>query len=153
MNLVFARQAGEDVMGIVALLRRRSSRATRESTDLAPYLPPTAFDEIRRMPGSVDDSFGEAGAGSSRPARSPSFPGLAHKGARARSRRAERALEAGLRRQGVGSGSLRRGRDGWRGRRLRRMIEMTMNRARTESAAFYEALGFVPSHVGFKRTL
>jgi len=34
-----------------------------------------------------------------------------------------------------------------------RLIQLTMNRSRTESHRFYEALGFVASHVGFKRPL
>ncbi len=34
-----------------------------------------------------------------------------------------------------------------------RLIQLTMNATRSDSARFYEALGFTPSHVGFKKYL
>lgn len=34
-----------------------------------------------------------------------------------------------------------------------RLIELTMNAARTQSHGFHEAPGFVASHVGFKKSL
>ena len=34
-----------------------------------------------------------------------------------------------------------------------RLMQLTMNAQRTESRKFYEALGYDPSHVGFKKTL
>ena len=33
------------------------------------------------------------------------------------------------------------------------LLQLTMNRSRTETHRFYEQLGFTPSHVGFKREL
>jgi len=148
VNLVFRPARREDVMGIVALLRDDPLGATRESTDLAAYL--AAFDEIAAMPGSVT-IVGEAGGRVVATCQVTFIPGLAHKGAR-RAHVESVRVEAGLRRQGVGRALFAEV------ERLAReagcaMIELTMNRARTESAAFYEALGFVPSHVGFKRTL
>ena len=34
-----------------------------------------------------------------------------------------------------------------------KLLQLTMNRSRTESARFYERLGFTPSHIGYKRDL
>lgn len=34
-----------------------------------------------------------------------------------------------------------------------RLLQLTMNRSRTEAHRFYERAGFVPSHVGFKKPL
>ncbi len=33
------------------------------------------------------------------------------------------------------------------------LIQLTMNKSRTDSHRFYERLGFIPSHIGFKRYL
>ncbi len=34
-----------------------------------------------------------------------------------------------------------------------RLMQLTMNKTRTDSARFYERLGFTPSHIGYKRDL
>ncbi|MGZ2256920.1 GNAT family N-acetyltransferase [Roseobacter sp. A03A-229] len=33
------------------------------------------------------------------------------------------------------------------------LIQLTMNKSRTDSARFYQSLGFTPSHIGYKRNL
>jgi len=33
------------------------------------------------------------------------------------------------------------------------LVQLTMNQSRTDSAEFYAALGFTPSHIGYKRDL
>ena len=34
-----------------------------------------------------------------------------------------------------------------------RLMQLTMNKTRTDSARFYERVGFTPSHIGYKRDL
>lgn len=34
-----------------------------------------------------------------------------------------------------------------------KLLQLTMNKSRTDSARFYERLGFTPSHIGYKRDL
>jgi len=33
------------------------------------------------------------------------------------------------------------------------LLQLTMNKTRTDSARFYQRLGFTPSHIGYKRVL
>jgi len=33
------------------------------------------------------------------------------------------------------------------------LIQLTMNKSRTDTARFYQRLGFTPSHIGYKRDL
>lgn len=33
------------------------------------------------------------------------------------------------------------------------LMQLTMNKSRTDTARFYQRLGFTPSHIGYKRDL
>jgi GNAT superfamily N-acetyltransferase len=138
-----------DIPALVALLSDDVLGATRESTDLAPYL--AAFREIdedpRHLLAVVRDEEG-AVVGTM---QLTLIPGLARAGAKRLHIEAVR-LARSVRGTGLGSALFE-----WAHEHGRRhgasLAQLTSDKARAEAHRFYERLGYAPSHQGFKRPL
>jgi len=148
-EVVLRRARRADVAGVVGLLADDQLGATREDPgDLAAYL--RAFAAIDSDPsqlllvlehrgtlvGTMQVSF---------------IPGLSHGGAWRAQLEGVRVATS-LRGQGLGAGMV-----GWAveesRRRGCRMVQLTTNTVRADAHRFYERLGFVASHEGFKLSL
>lgn len=138
----------EDVPAIVAMLRDDPLGAAREGEDLAPYLE--MFDRI-----ATNDMHqlvvGEIGGDVVACYQLSLLDGLSLSAAR-------RAQIEGVRvaadRRGQGLGAAMMADAEARAREAGcRLIQLTSNAARGRARAFYERLGYTPSHVGLKLPL
>ncbi len=145
----FTRATREDVPALVALLADDPLGAGREGTDLAPYL--AAFAAVDADPAQLlvavrDESGAVVGT-----MQLTLIPGLSRGGALRLQVEAVRVAEP-ARGTGLGTAMLEwaaaYGRE--RGARL---VQLTSDRQRTDAHRFYERLGYVASHVGFKLPL
>jgi GNAT superfamily N-acetyltransferase len=142
-----------DVAAIVELLAADQLGATRDSAeDLAPYA--VAFRAIDADPAqqllvATDDS-GDTGAAVGT-MQLTVIPGLARRGALRMQIEAVRVHEA-HRSSGLGGAMMRWAIDESR-RRGCALVQLTSDKSRTDAHRFYERLGFVPSHEGFKLLL
>ena len=144
------RAAAADVATIVALLAADQLGASRDSTaDLPPYVD--AFrsidaDESQQLLVATDID-GKVVA----TMQLTVIPGLARRGALRMQIEAVRVSEA-HRSTGLGGAMMR-----WAVEDARRrgcaLVQLTSDKARTDAHRFYERLGFVPSHEGFKLLL
>lgn len=143
------RAAEGDVAGIVGLMAADQLRAAVDSAAperRAPYL--AAFHAIDADPAHllcvVEDSAG-AVVGTM---QLTYLPGLARGGATRQQIEAVR-VSADLRGNGLGSAMI-----AWAveeaGRRGATLVQLTSDNSRTDAHRFYERLGFVQSHAGFK---
>ncbi|MEZ5714142.1 MAG: GNAT family N-acetyltransferase [Paracoccaceae bacterium] len=149
MRLSFREATADDVPAVVALLADDPLGATRERQDMTAYL--AAF-EAMQAEGANRLYVGEDTAGrvvatyqltlisglslaASRRAQVESVRVASDLRGRGLGQRMFADIEARARAEGC------------------RLIQLTMNASRTDSRRFYEALGFEPSHVGFKRYL
>jgi GNAT superfamily N-acetyltransferase len=146
------RALAEDVAAIVALLADDRLRAAEESSaveDLAPYL--AAFAAIDAATDHllvvVADPRGVVVATQ----QLSVLPGLARSGATRLQIEAVRVSSA-LRGNGLGSEMIAWAIDYGRGRGCR-LVQLTSDSSRLDAHRFYERLGFVSSHVGFKLLL
>ncbi|WP_368861624.1 N-acetyltransferase family protein [Actinospica durhamensis] len=139
----------EDVEGIVALLADDVLGAQRETPDdLAPYRE--AFARLETDPNQtllVAERDGRlVGC-----LQLTVIPGLARRGT---TRSIIEAVRVSSDERGGGLGSRM---ITWAVEESRRLgvdlVQLTSDRSRTDAHRFYERLGFVPSHVGFKRAL
>ncbi|WP_037304761.1 GNAT family N-acetyltransferase [Amycolatopsis orientalis] len=139
----------EDVAAIVAMLADDQLGSTRDSADdLTPYLK--AFEEIDADPGElliVADDAGES-VGT---LQLSIIPGLARKGALRGQIEAVR-VRASHRGSGLGGELMRWAIDESR-RRGCALVQLTSDVTREDAHRFYERLGFVASHTGFKLKL
>ncbi|NJP68374.1 GNAT family N-acetyltransferase [Streptomyces spiramenti] len=144
------RPAGaDDLPAIVAMLADDPLGATREDVDdPAPYR--RAFEAITADPNQhlvvADDAGTVVGT-----LQLTVIPGLSRKGA-------SRALIEAVRvREGHRGGGLGATMIGWAVDEARRqgcvLVQLTSDAAREDAHRFYERLGFVASHVGFKLAL
>ncbi len=139
----------EDIEAIVRMLADDQLGATRDDPgDLEPYL--RAFDEIDADPNQLlvvvvsdDEPVGTL--------QLTIIPGLARRGALRGQIEAVR-IHAGHRGTGLGTDLVRWAIDESR-RRGCALVQLTSDTSRTEAHHFYERLGFVPSHTGFKLKL
>ncbi len=138
----------EDVPAIVALLSDDALGAGREGHDLAPYL--AAFDEIAANPMHqllVADRDGTVVAtcqltilsGLSRQGRRRAQIEAVRVAADARSRGLGAALMADVEARARAAGAT--------------LIQLTTDRSRVRAHAFYERLGYVPTHLGYKKQI
>lgn len=139
----------EDVGAIVRMLADDQLGATRDDPgDLEPYL--RAFEEIDTDTNQllmVVESGGEP-VGT---LQLTLIPGLARRGAHRGQVEAVR-IHADHRGTGLGGDLMRWAIDESR-RRGCTLVQLTSDTSRTEAHRFYERLGFVPSHTGFKLKL
>ncbi|MFJ8437352.1 GNAT family N-acetyltransferase [Kitasatospora sp. NPDC094019] len=148
-DLTIRRATGDDLPAIVAMLADDPLGATRESPDdLTPYR--TAFDRIDADPHQhlvVAERAGRT-VGT---LQLTVVPGLSRKGA-------TRTVIEGVRVHGDERGSgLGTELIEWAIARSReldaQLVQLTSDITRTDAHRFYERLGFVPSHLGFKLAL
>ena len=139
----------EDVAAVVALLADDRLGSGRERTDdLSPYL--AVFDELAGDPNNTL-IVGEAGGEVVACYQITIIPGISIGASRRAQIEGVRVARA-LRGQGAGRALVEdaEARSREAGAVL---LQLTMNRTRTDSARFYEAMGFEASHIGFKKPL
>ena len=146
--LTFRAARAADVPAIIELLRADSLGAGRELQDLAVY--EAAFERIAADP-NADVIVGEAGGRVVATYHLNILHGLS-RGASTRAHVEAVRVDASLRGQGAGRALMAdaEARARTAGATL---IQLTSDATRPDAHAFYEALGFTPSHIGFKRSL
>lgn len=149
MQVRFREARREDVRAVVAMLADDMLGQGREHADIRVYL--AAFDEMKREGGNLLIVGEDEGGAVVATYQITFIAGLSL----AATRRAQLELvrvASHLRGQGAGRQMLAdaeaRARDAGC-----RLIQLTMNAGRRDSKRFYEGLGFVASHVGFKKPL
>lgn len=137
-----------DVPQIVALLADDPLGAAREGADMAAYL--AAFDEIEANPMHQVIVVEVAGAVVGC-CQLTLLSGLSHRGARRALVEAVRVAQP-LRSQGIGARLMAecelRARDAGA-----TILQLTTDKSRQRAHDFYDRLGFVASHVGYKKAL
>lgn len=148
MTLTFREATREDVPAIVGLLREDALGATREDGDEAEYLD--AFDRVAADPDNTI-LVGEVDGRVVACCQLILIPGLSLRAATRAQIEGVRVV-ASERGKGIGTALLaeaeRRARE--RGATL---MQFTSNSTRDRARAFYERLGYVASHTGFKKSL
>lgn len=148
MSVTFRLADAADVPAITALLADDPLGAARESSDASAYLE--AFERITTS-GAVQLVVGEAGGHIVATYQLAILPGLANAG-RTRAILESVRVAADLRSQGVGAllvaDAEARARAAGAG-----VLQLTTHKSRTRAHAFYDRLGFTPSHIGYKREL
>ncbi len=148
MSVTFRPARLEDVPAIVALLADDPLGAARESATLAPY--EAAF---ARIAASADMHLivGERQGRVVATYQLAIMPGLSNAG-RTRATLEAVRVAAELRSQGVGAllvaDAEARARAAGAG-----ILQLTTHKSRSRAHAFYDRLGFTPSHIGYKRDL
>ena len=138
----------EDVPAVLDLLRDDALGATREGAELARY-----EDAFRAMEAEGANSLlvGVVGKDIVATCQLVFISGLSLRAARRAQIEGVR-VRSDLRGQGYGEALLaeveRRARDAGCS-----LIQLTMNKSRTDAHRFYTRVGFTPSHIGFKRDL
>ncbi|GAA1031735.1 GNAT family N-acetyltransferase [Virgisporangium ochraceum] len=148
-GVVLRRAHVDDLPTLVRLLVADQLGARRDSADdLAPY--ERAFAAIDADPAQllVVAATGDRVVGMF---QLTVIPGLARRGARRAQIEAVRVAED-LRSRGLGAAMMRWAVDEAR-RRGCALVQLTSDRTRLDAHRFYERLGFVRSHEGFKLTL
>ena len=148
-DYIIRRAQREDIGAIVRMLADDQLGATRDDPhDLEPYL--RAFEQIDADPNQLlvvvisdDVPVGTL--------QLTIIPGLARRGALRGQVEAVR-VHADHRGSGLGADLMRWAIDESR-RRGCALVQLTSDVSRTEAHRFYERLGFVPSHTGFKLKL
>lgn len=148
MNVVFRKARREDVPAVVAMLRDDGLGAGRETGTEQEY-----FDAFDRMEAEGGNSIwvGEADGRLVATFQLTFISGLSHRAARRAQIESVRVLGE-LRGQGIGALLMAEA------ERLSRdagcsMIQLTTHRTRSRAHAFYDGLGYEPSHVGYKKKL
>ena len=144
----FREAARDDVPAVVALLTDDALGATREGTDLSPYL--AAFDAMRAEGGNVL-VVGEDDGRVVATYQITFISGLSLRASRRAQVESVRVAND-CRGQGVGAAMMADAEARARAAGCR-VIQLTSNAQRARARKFYESLGFTPSHIGFKRDL
>ena len=148
MSVTFRHACREDVAAIVDLLRDDTLGMSREIGDLAEYTE--AFDAMKADRNNLT-IVGEAEGKVVATYQLTVIQGLSLRAAR-RAQIESVRVAADRRRSGIGRAMFEDASQ--RAQELGcSLMQLTMSKSRTESARFYEALGFVSSHVGFKLKL
>ncbi|SLN11640.1 aminoalkylphosphonic acid N-acetyltransferase [Roseovarius litorisediminis] len=146
MQLKFREARREDVASVVALLIDDTLGQGRELTDMAPYL--AAFDRMQAEGGNTvivgEDQTGAVVA----TYQLTLISGLSLSAAR-RAQVESVRIASHMRGHGLGHQMFADVEARARAAGCR-LIQLTMNRTRTDSHRFYESLGFEASHIGFK---
>lgn len=148
MNVTWRPARRADVPAIVAMLADDMLGKARESADLAPYF--SAFDAMQAEGGNML-IVGEIGGDIVATYQFTLISGLSLRAARRAQIESVRVAST-HRGKGLGSALVRdaesRAREAGCG-----LIQLTTNTVRADAQAFYERLGFTPSHIGYKRDL
>ena len=148
MTVVFREASEADIPAVLALLTDDYLGSTRESDALDPYI--RAFREMSREPGNViivGEQHGKVVA----TYQLTLISGLSLSAAR-RAQIESVRVASDLRGQGIG-GVLLRDAEGRARQGGAVLLQLTMNKTRDRTHAFYLANGFKGTHVGFKKTL
>lgn len=149
MTIRFRPATRADVPDVVALMADDMLGKGRETADMAHYL--AAFDTMEREGGN-SLIVGEDAAGAVVATYQLTFISGLSLSATRRAQVEGVRVAGHLRGQGVGgemfADAEARARQAGCG-----LIQLTMNKSRTDSHRFYERLGFTASHIGFKRYL
>jgi GNAT superfamily N-acetyltransferase len=148
MTVVFRSSTRADVPAIVALLRDDTLGAAREASNMGAYL--IAFDAMRTE-GTNMLIVGEHAGQIVATYQLTFITGLSLRAAR-RAHIESVRVAASMRGQGLGRAMFADAETRARAAGCR-LMQLTMNKSRTESGQFYQQLGFTPSHIGFKRDL
>ena len=137
-----------DVAALVAMLADDPLGQARESADLAPYL--AAFDEIAANP-MHQLIVGESGGRIVATCQLTILAGLSRQGAKRALVEAVRVV-ADLRGQKIGVALMAEceARARVAGASV---IQLTTDKTRLRAHAFYDRLGYTPSHIGYKKPL
>lgn len=148
MTITFRPATRNEVADVVALLEDDMLGATREGLDLADYR--AAFDRMTEeaanhlIVGIQDDRIVAT-------YQITFISGLSLRAAR-RAQIESVRVASDLRGQGVGHRLIEDAVTRAKAAGCS-LIQLTMNKSRTDSARFYQSLGFTPSHIGYKRSL
>jgi GNAT superfamily N-acetyltransferase len=137
-----------DVAAIVALLADDPLGQGRDGAELAPYLQ--AFDEIAANPMHqliVGESAGEIIA----TCQLTLLAGLSRQGAKRMLIEAVR-VKAALRGQRIGEALMAEAESRARAAGAQ-VLQLTTDKSRLRAHAFYDRLGYTPSHLGYKKAL
>jgi GNAT superfamily N-acetyltransferase len=148
MAVIFRDARRADVAAIVALLADDDLGRSRESDDLAPYL--VAFDQITANPAHqliVGEQSGRIVA----TCQLTLLAGLSRQGARRALVEAVRVV-ADLRGQRIGEALMAECEARAKAAGAA-MLQLTTDKSRHRAHAFYDRLGFVASHIGYKKPL
>ncbi|MEX0340674.1 MAG: GNAT family N-acetyltransferase [Arenibacterium sp.] len=149
MKVRFRNATREDVPTILALLRDDEFGAARETDGLETYT--AAFERLAQ---ETDNHLivGEDEAGRLIATYQLTFiSGLSHRGT-IRAQVESVRVASDLRGQGVGHAMMEDAENRARAAGCR-MMQLTTTKGRNRAADFYDALGFTPSHTGYKRIL
>ena len=148
MSISFRHASRADVRAVLALLTDDHLGATREGDDLEPYH--AAFDAMAHEAGNTL-IVGETGGQIIATYQLTFISGLSLRAAR-RAQIESVRIASHLRGQGIGTAMIADAEARARAAGCT-LIQLTMNRSRSDAKRFYERLGFTPSHIGFKRDL
>ncbi|OYU40639.1 MAG: GNAT family N-acetyltransferase [Pseudorhodobacter sp. PARRP1] len=137
-----------DVAALVAMLADDPLGQAREGADLAPYL--AAFDEIAANP-MHQLIVGEIGGRIVATCQLTILAGLSRQGAKRALVEAVRVV-ADLRGQRIGEALMAECEVRARAAGAR-VIQLTTDKTRLRAHAFYDRLGYTPSHIGYKKPL
>lgn len=146
--IIWREATAADVPAVVAMLADDMLGVAREGTDLAPYL--AAFAEMQRQASNtlvVGTREGRIVA----TYQITILHGLSMQAARRAQIEAVRVV-ADLRSHGIGAELMADAEARARAAGCR-LMQLTTNKARARAHAFYDRLGFTPSHIGYKREL
>lgn len=148
MSVEFCLATAQDVPAVLALLTDDALGATREGTDIALYL-----DAFARMQAEAANHLivGELDGRIVATYQVTFISGLSLRAARRALVESVRVASE-LRHQGIGRQMMMDVESRARAAGCA-LIQLTMNKSRTDSANFYQSLGFTPSHIGYKRDL
>lgn len=148
MTVVFREAVAADVPAILALLRDDYLGVAREGESDDAYL--SAFREIDADPNNAL-IVGEVGGTVIATYQVSFIPGLSLRASRRAQLEGVRVVSH-MRRQRIGEAMIADAEV-----RAREagcvLMQLTMNKSRTDTARFYERVGFTPSHIGYKRDL
>lgn len=148
MSVFFREALREDVPAVVALLRDDFLGVAREGDEMAPYM--AAFEAMAAEGGNlliVGEDAGRIVA----TYQITFIAGLSLSAARRAQIEGVR-VAADRRGEGIGRAMFTDAEERARAAGCR-LMQLTMNAARTESRKVYERLGFEASHIGFKKPL
>ena len=148
MAVIFRNAMRDDVAEIVAMLADDPLGQGREGADLAPYL--AAYDEIAANP-THQLILGEIAGRIVATCQLTILAGLSRQGAKRALVEAVR-VQADLRSHGIGAALMAECETRARAAGAR-VLQLTTDKSRARAHAFYDRLGFSPSHIGYKKSL
>jgi N-acetylglutamate synthase-like GNAT family acetyltransferase len=146
--VIFRSARREDLAAIVALLADDPLGRAREDVELAPYL--AAFDDTLANP-MHQLIVGEAAGRIVATCQLTILVGLSRQGAKRALVESVR-VQADLRSQGIGAELMAECEARARAAGAT-VLQLTTDKTRSRAHAFYDGLGFIPSHIGYKKPL